>query len=285
MDKFGSTFRKLRINKKMTLRETSLNIVAHSTLAAFERNEHLLRFDCLLKLLCRINITFQEFCNHINLPQPQYHGYINQIHEATLNEDFIMLDSLLDELENEMKLSNSLIDKCNFLMAKTIIAEPRGMKILKEDEIFYISEYLWDCEIFGHYELTLYGNTLYSLTTDSILVITKEIISKIQEMEVKNFNSRDYIRTIQNSLLELMSRNEYENAFEISNILEKIIPQTFFLEKFTNKFYWNIIMFKTTQDSEYEFNCNKQLEFLREVLNSELFEYYEQVLNQYLCKE
>ncbi len=104
-------------------------------------------------------------------------------------------------------------------------------------------------------------------------------------MEVKNFNSRDYIRTIQNSLLELMSRNEYENAFEISNILEKIIPQTFFLEKFTNKFYWNIIMFKTTQDSEYEFNCNKQLEFLREVLNSELFEYYEQVLNQYLCKE
>lgn len=101
-------------------------------------------------------------------------------------------------------------------------------------------------------------------------------------METKYLNSRDYIRTAQNSLLELISRNEYESALGISNILEEIIPQTFFLEKFTNKFYWNIIMLKCTQDIEYKFNCDKQLEFLREVLNSDLYEYYEKIAKEYL---
>ncbi|MGF2054726.1 hypothetical protein [Vagococcus fluvialis] len=282
MNEFGSIFRKLRKNKKMTLKETSENIVAHSTLASFERNEHLLGFDCLLKLLCRLNITFQEFCNYINLPQPEYQDYINQMYEVTLNKNFVLLDNLLEQLKNEMLVSNSLINKCNFLMAKSITDEIRGLKTVTEDENSYISEYLWNCEVFGHYELTLFGNTLSSLTTDSILVITNELFSRIQKMETKKLNSRDYIRAAQNSILELINRKKFESALELSIMLERIIPQAFFLEKFTNKFYWNIIMFKSTQNFEYKLNCNKQVTFLREVLNSELYEYYGKIEKQYL---
>ena len=95
MNTFGETFRLLRKNRGISLKKAAEGTISYSTLAAFERNEHIINLQSLVEILFKMNITLQEFLANINIGEPQYHSWLVDVHNLSIARD---LDSLNTEL-------------------------------------------------------------------------------------------------------------------------------------------------------------------------------------------
>lgn len=280
MQNFGIVFRKLRNNKKLTLKQVAGNSISYSNLAAFERGDHMISLETLTMILDKLNITLEEFISIIDLPRPKYSSLLNEANEAVMTNNQAMLLNLLAQTKDKADYAN----RCTYLMLKAIGSHQDASLKLTTEEIQFIIDYLWHCEVIGHYDLTIFGNCLTFLPTSNICIFSGEIIKKIARLKNGYKNTRDYIRTVQNAILELINREEFANATNLGNQLSAYLPESYFFEKFIAKFYENIIQFKQTNDSQYRKNCLALCQLLKE-LNVPFYEtYFDGLVNEYLLE-
>lgn len=261
MNTFGETFRLLRKNRGISLKKAAEGIISYSTLAAFERNEHIINLQSLVEILFKMNITLQEFLSNINIGEPQYHSWLVDINNFSISRD---LDSLNKELIR-VKNNKEIFFELNYIMLKSIISQEFKSNTLSTDEINYVSEFLWKTEIIGHYELTVFGNTLYHLPTRSILIFSEEILEKINLLNRKNINSRDYLRTISNVVAELINRELYSDALMLTNKTKSEILDSYFFEKFIFQFYVDVIIYRLKFEDSIKQDVRRRINFLSEI--------------------
>ncbi|WP_143804928.1 helix-turn-helix domain-containing protein, partial [Oenococcus oeni] len=60
-DRYGQTFKELRIAKGVSLSNAAKNVVSKSFLSRFERDQSNIVFDKLYLLLLNINVSVEEF--------------------------------------------------------------------------------------------------------------------------------------------------------------------------------------------------------------------------------
>ena len=158
-----------------------------------------------------------------------------------------------------------LIFRMNYIILKSIISQEFKSDTLSSNEINYVSEFLWKTEIIGHYELAVFGNTLYHLPTKTILIFSEEILEKIKLLNKKNINSRDYIRTISNSVAELINRELYSDAIILIDKTKYEILDSYFFEKFIFQFYVDVIIYRLNFEESTKQDVRRRINFLSEI--------------------
>lgn len=278
MNSFGQTFRQLRKNRGLTLKDVASDSISYSNLAAFERGEHIISLDTLVLILEKLNITLQEFNTILDLPIPEYQQILTKITTAAADGN---TSQIINEM-SKLDITKQATTYCTYLMLKAILGRVDNETMLTKDEISFISEYLWNCDILGHYDLSLFGNTLYVLKTETILTFDNEIFDKITKLSDHKQNTRDYIRTIQNSVIELINRQQYEQSLMILRKMDPYLTETYFFERFTSMFYKNIVEYKLTNNQQFKSNCKKSIALLDQLDVSTYRSYFTELEERFL---
>ncbi|TQR27318.1 Rgg/GadR/MutR family transcriptional regulator, partial [Lysinibacillus sphaericus] len=175
---FGSTFRKLRLHKGYSLEFVAKGIVSVSYLSKFERNESEITLPKILELLNRINVKFNEFLFINNeFKKNDLELLIEDLKKAYLQGNLKILKKLIDDENANFEKTGLLTFKLNSIMAQAICSDLTHEKVDKKD-IELLIDYLWGVEVWGEYEIILYGNTLHILGVESVIMLSSELLKK-----------------------------------------------------------------------------------------------------------
>ena len=262
MENFGSTFRKLRTYKGMTLKYVTQGITSVSLLSKFERNECELTFPNFNRLLQRINVTVDEFMYvHNQYKRDNFKEFVFTLRKHYIKRNVEEIKKLLNQ---EMNKPYDLVDsRLNITMIKSILEDLTGEPVEKED-IEYITNYLWSVDYWHEYELALYGNSLNILPVDSVILLSKEIFNKGHlYTRILNYR-RDMYGVIFNTISICIENGRYNDAQYFINMFHNSNPsEQFIFEKMLCKFWQGILLISNGKLEDGKSICNDFLSLLQ----------------------
>lgn len=180
MTDYGKIFRTFRKNKGYTLKQVASGIASVSFLSKFERGDSDISFSMMVKLLERMMVTFEEFYFLHNREQTNaIDEFFNQAEAAYAQRDVATINRLKDQAIKNYQRSNLAPFQCNVLLLEVY----RSMIELEapnfeNDALQQLTNYLFDIETWGYYELSLYNSTLFLLPPESTIFFSKTIYNK-----------------------------------------------------------------------------------------------------------
>lgn len=205
MNDYGNTFRTFRKNKGYTLKQVASGIVSVSFLSKFERGDSDISFSMMVKLLERIMVTYEEFYFLHNKENTNaIDDFFNQAEKAYAERDVRAINRLKNQAIKNYQSSNLAPFQCNVLLLEVY----RSMIELEtpdfEDEsLEQLTNYLFDIETWGYYELCLYNSTLFLLPPESTIFFSKSIYSKKDAIKKLPLLHNVFIRIMLNTITYL----------------------------------------------------------------------------------
>ena len=205
MNDYGNTFRTFRKNKGYTLKQVASGIVSVSFLSKFERGDSDISFSMMVKLLERMMVTYEEFYFLHNREKTNaIDEFFNQAETAYAKRDVQAINRLKNQAIKSYQRSNLAPFQCNILLLEVY----RSMIELEtpdfEDEsLEQLTNYLFDIETWGYYELRLYNSTLFLLPPESAIFFSKSIYSKIEAIKKLPLLHNVFIRIMLNTITYL----------------------------------------------------------------------------------
>jgi transcriptional activator, Rgg/GadR/MutR family, C-terminal domain len=164
--KYGEVFRRLRLQKNMSLSKlNSLSGVSKATISQFENGKSLVSFDKLESLLECMNITVLDYSLIINNGLPEY--FITQfqhIDDAYYNQSEVDLHRLYEKNIEYKDESTYMIALC----AKATYTR------LSEKEIQEVEELLSAGQLWGLYKLQVFVHTLEQINPNLVWCILEK---------------------------------------------------------------------------------------------------------------
>lgn len=162
--KYGKVFKKLRLQKNFNLSEFERCGINKSIISRFETGKTMISFENLYMALTELNISLAEYDRALNnFSADDVNIIIDKILNAERKQEVFKLKQLYNTCINEnlFMLSRAVKSKFNILS----ISEIETLRIL-----------LFDVEIWGYYELSVFFLTLEEFNEPYILQTIKRII-------------------------------------------------------------------------------------------------------------
>lgn len=185
MENYGATFRTFRKNKEYTLKHVANGIVSVSFLSKFERGNSDISFSVMIELLERMTVTYEEFYfMHHAGKSNAIEEFFNTAGKAYVDRDVSTIDSLKKKELEKFQRTNHIPYHCNVLLLEVY----KSMILYKEpdvadDSLQLLTNYLFDIEVWGYYELSLYNSTLFLLPAETVITFSDLIYNKSEPMK------------------------------------------------------------------------------------------------------
>ena len=245
MKQYGGIIRNIRNAKRLTLKEVAGNGVSVSQLSSFETGKSKLTLDKFFTVLGNLGVSLEEF-EHAS------HGYRFNPFDQLLKDAANLFndDNVygLRKLINDQKKKNfsGVRHELTIIMIKTQLAEIDKKTRLREEEKKRVVDYLINVCEWTHFELILYGNTMRLLSTDDLVDITQDILSRTMYYQEIQRNRHLVIDIVLNSIIMMIDRKELSHARSFEKLLcEKRIDEA-------NLFDKNLLLFATGVLEFYE---------------------------------
>lgn len=213
--KYGTIFRKIRLNKKLTLSEVAGSITSSSFLSKFERNESSISIDLFLPLLDNMNIKFDEFAIIAQI-NPSKNFYTQLTHIAQLHEKND-LDGLLKIRAAEIALfteTDTSYHQHLAIIAASAIADATNT-LLDHGTILYITDYLVGIAPWNQYELAIFASVVMHLP----LVAQETLINELFKQATESRLPAQNIDLIGNSIINILIAHIDNQSYAIANKL------------------------------------------------------------------
>ncbi|WP_252501754.1 helix-turn-helix domain-containing protein [Sporosarcina sp. Marseille-Q4943] len=247
---FGKTFKKVRRGRGLTIENLSDEYISKSTISRFERSEADITLEKLILLLNKVKISMREFVFLSNIST--FKTSLEFLSKAVLEKDVQMLKELVEEEWSQFEEGES-----NYSKLAAIVLEMHYRSLLKEEvnqeHINYLTDYLFQCDIWTQFDLVLFGNSIAYLPIETSIVLSKELIKKTSIFH----NDRQVFETVINTIINMImvclrSERISEAGIFIKKMSVFAIDETFFLEKIMLKFVKGVYLFKEGQKVEGE---------------------------------
>lgn len=242
MENYGETFRQLRKERGFTLKLISKNIISYSYLSKFENGESDITLSNFIRLLERLNITLDEFLYFNEAQIPSYVQLLNKLIKPYAEND---IGDLMKHYDDELVLyqqTNISYHNCNRIMIAALIKDLDSNFNIDQVDIDFYVDYLFSCSYWSTYEVSLFGNALFLFTEESLLLLVKEVKTRLNEYKIAQRNIRDLISLIENACLILLRKRNVKKAKELSTFLESYLSSKHYLEKTRKLFIDGIIL-------------------------------------------
>ncbi|MCH8625107.1 HTH family transcriptional regulator rgg [Lactiplantibacillus plantarum] len=229
MEKIGHTFRLLRVNKKITLAQASQGIVTIAFLSRFERGQSDISVSNLLLLLRRINVEIFEFV-HIN----EFNNGINvsferEVSDCYITKDIRGLDRLVDQVNNDLIEATSF-KTLKIIMLTALIDDLTGKSLSKKQQQMVVS-HLSSVNSWTAFEFYLFGNVLFMLPIEQVIVLTKLMIKPgLSFILLKNDNITTAFRILNNTVTYCCDEGAYDDGWFFLGMMKKLAghPRQFY---------------------------------------------------------
>lgn len=231
----GNIYRKLRKDKKLTLKEASVHILSISQLSKFECGQNDVSATKLFLLLERVNVTLAEYYSMITDFEECYiDQLINSVNEYIYYKDYESIDYLVLKLEKEYKGSKNKFDYYIYIVIIIKLSNTEyknSMRYVTEEEISELTDYLFSVEDWTYFEIILYSNSLEKIEWQSMMVFSLELSRKATvSLSYENYQ-KVVIEIILNTLLRCLKENRLFEAKTIQKCAVRLLAKGYRLRE------------------------------------------------------
>ncbi|MDE3281544.1 helix-turn-helix domain-containing protein [Lacticaseibacillus parahuelsenbergensis] len=265
MENFGATFKYLRESRGITLSSLADDVVSKGMISKFENGTSDLSTKRFFHLLKKLYITPFEFTVVMNHFEPLYDNkFATNLTQSALNNDFAGLKRLADSEYARWQNSHSIFDQLNWIMAECVRAEAEKKPLSDKVHLNVLTNYLFQCEDWGNFELVLYGNTMTQLPIETITVFSQTLLDKCSIYIGLTSVYETCINVLLNTVALLIRHEKTQHALKTLAILEqKKLPESFLLERVLLNYYKGILLTQTGRRAEGDQLIDSSLEALK----------------------
>ncbi|SFG24371.1 helix-turn-helix domain-containing protein [Sporolactobacillus nakayamae] len=203
----GAALHSFRVDKNMSLKQVAAGIISSSFLSKLENGKTEISFSHLLRIIDRLNITFEELLARMN-DQMGIFGMksgLNEISTALYANN----DKLLEDLETRYhrKWIESKETSFQFLeiISRGYLRHLKDTLLTKKDAET-IRIYLYSIQSWGEFELLVFGNCVIVLPTKTLVNLTNLLSLRTDKFQTVNRSL--VIGTLLNAANILIERGE-----------------------------------------------------------------------------
>lgn len=230
----GELYKELRIARGLKLKDIARNNLSVSQLSKFENGQSMLAADKLLLAIDGINMSFSEFGYAMNQYQEStFFKTGKKIVQLQAQKDLAGLKKILVDYDDSE--SPSVYNRLNKLVIKAAIQGLDPEYIITNDEIEFLTTYLYGIEEWTEYELYIFGNTMIVLSDSDLIFLGKAFVNRDKLYCVLPSHKKNAEIVHLNLILIFIERKKFYHAnFFIESIERLLTYQDMFAIVFLN---------------------------------------------------
>ena len=203
--KLGSTLRKVRNGKQISICSVADEHLSKSQISRFERGESEISCIRLINILDKLHITLDEFLILHDEDYTKTESFANLV-------QYIRKQYSLQNINNIQSLlsdsSNYTLDPFEKTMVKSILHTMDSSIIPSDDELLQLADYLFKVEKWGYYE---------------IILLTKEMLNNYIYSSLNKTNKRIVTQLAINCLILSIDMEEFTNCFYLIDEIKALL--------------------------------------------------------------
>ncbi|NVO87271.1 helix-turn-helix domain-containing protein [Lactobacillus rhamnosus] len=238
----GQRFREIRKAFKLTLKDLDSDQITYSQIAKFERGEQMITVDKLFYLLNCVGLTPNEFFYDFRDSKfPDFEQLTDKMVSYFQNNETDKIIELIHNFENT-KSGSTTYHSLNSIMLRIVANELDSNIVVTDDEIQFLSDYLFSVDMWTTYDITLFSNSITFLPPELIEVLTLELLtSPNNNLEIASRKSLVRAAAL-NALTTLVKNKKFTTSKTIRDCLEPLISKDMLIEFAIFEFLDNLLV-------------------------------------------
>ncbi|MET3556998.1 Rgg/GadR/MutR family transcriptional activator [Streptococcus rupicaprae] len=226
MKKFGEIFKTFRESRGLRLKDVAKAGISTSQLSRFEKGETDLTISKFMLILDEINMSIDEFMYAVyDFHRDELNEILSKVRHFVSNHDVEGMKKILySQMESENKRGKFY--QLNMILLKIRLQDLSGEPYYSNDDLSYLTDYLFSVEYWGYYELLIFSNTLDVLNHDVFIVLAREMSRRSDFYKEIPNNRRLISSMLLNGYITCVERGKFLDAL----YFEKQLNQCFFTE-------------------------------------------------------
>lgn len=216
----GKTLRKVRQGKQITLCSVADENLSKSQISRFERGESEISCIRLINILNKLHISLDEFIILHEKDNNHTKSFAHLIHYIQKQYSSQNMESISKLLSNS---SNYNLNSFERTMVKSILHTVDQKVFPSDEEILYLTDYLFQVESWGHYEIILLGNCVRTIQYSSYFLLTMEMLKNYIYSSLNKTNKRLVTQLAINCLILSIDLEEFSNCIYLISEIEKLL--------------------------------------------------------------
>ena len=241
-NEMGQRFREIRKAFKLTLKDLDSDQITYSQIAKFERGEQMITVDKLFYLLNCVGLTPNEFFYDFRDSKfPDFEQLTNKMVSYFQNNETDKIIELIHNFENT-KSGSTTYHSLNSIMLRIVANELDSNIVVTDDEIQFLSDYLFSVDMWTTYDITLFSNSISFLPPELIEVLTLELLtSPNNNLEIASRKSLVRAAAL-NALTTLVKNKKFTTSKTIRDYLKPLISKDMLIEFAIFEFLDNLLV-------------------------------------------
>ncbi|MFC5602211.1 helix-turn-helix domain-containing protein [Sporosarcina koreensis] len=261
---FGKTFKEIRSARGFTINNLADDYVSKSTISRFERSEADITLEKLIHIMDKVKISMREFVFLTKTAHADVSS-LELLSKVVMDGNLALLERLVDEEWARFEKTGSKYSKLSAIVLEAHYKSLTNREIeIKESDIEFLTDYLFQCELWTQFDLVLFGDSMSYLPIETSIVLSKELIKKTQVFHKDRQIFETLINTLINITLVCIENDRMDTAEDFIVTLKKLdIDETFFLERVILKFVIGLFLIKKGEIDQGEKQVNEALQAMK----------------------
>ncbi len=226
---YGAVFKELRTNRQFSLKQAASDTVSVSQLSKFERGDSDLSLTKFISALDAIGVGLGEFMDKVNdYKRVEQARVMAALAKLFYDKDLEALEQLACEQDEKAQQDHTNPrHRLNAIMIRGGICEldPEHHS-MNQDDLDFVSDYLFQTEDWGMDEVILNGNLSQFYPTELNCMRARQIVGNKSFFAENSRNRRIVEATILNLIILCTERGEYDVVPEFDHIAQELIQVT-----------------------------------------------------------
>lgn len=216
----GSTLRKIRKGKQITLSAVADKHLSKSQISRFERGESEISCIRLINILDKLNISLDEFLILHDKDYTKTESFVNLV--QYIRKQYSSKN--IDNIKSILSVTSSFnLNSYETTMIKSILYTLDIDVAPSDEELLQLTDYLFNVEKWGYYEIILLGNCVRTINYNSYFLLTKEMIKNYIYSSLNKTNKRLVTQLAINCLIISIDKNKFSDCTYLISEIEKLL--------------------------------------------------------------
>lgn len=246
---FGKTISNIRKNKHISIQQITANTITKSSYNRFINGETQPSINSFLTLLQNLHVSFEEFLYISRGYKPDYFNEIAmQIRDATITRNISLLQEIHATISTYAQQEPNNQTYFHLQCVTTLI-----LNFLQDDPFDQTAKntllnYLLKCDVWTHYEHTLFNSVIFIFDPSAVNAMEKRIIRNLDSYELMHIYGNESFRSLCVILAFDISHQDLLSAIKVVSKLENFsLHEDMLFEKTLYKLFSGIVFLLSSQ--------------------------------------
>lgn len=249
----GMLIREFRQSRNLTMKEVCDTDLSIAQLSKFERGVSEITINKLLVILDKLNITIEEFFHaEKEFELSEFEQLIVTMKEYYIKNEADRITELRDEQLEKYNQKNIRFFELNAIMLSALLKDLTNEMTREPEMEEKLIDHLLEVDIWCHYEIVLFANSISLFNTNTLVTLTNEMINNTKYYQEIKKHRVITIQTLINVILTLLENDETDRSRTFQVKLNELLEMDQYLlyERNVSIYLHGLYLYKTNQKEE-----------------------------------